>query len=55
MKRTLSGAAVAVLIAYFFISWQLGFAIEKQINEPLELLKRVFRSQRRLPRRAASP
>lgn len=39
MKRTLLGAAVAVLIAYFFISWQLGSAIEKQINQPLELLK----------------
>jgi uncharacterized protein YdgA (DUF945 family) len=35
VKRTLLGAAVAVLIAYFFISRQLGIAIEKQINEPL--------------------
>jgi uncharacterized protein YdgA (DUF945 family) len=39
MKRRLLGAAVAVLIAYFFVSWRVGFAIEKQINEPLELLK----------------
>lgn len=39
MKRTLLGAAVAVLIAYVFISRQLGFAIEKQINEPLDLIK----------------
>jgi uncharacterized protein YdgA (DUF945 family) len=39
MKRTLLGAAVAVVIGYFLISWRLGFAIEKQINEPLEHLK----------------
>lgn len=39
MKRTLLGGAAAVLIAYLFISWWLGFAIEKQINEPLEQLK----------------
>ncbi len=39
MKRTMLGAAAAVLIAYSFISWRLGFAIEKQINEPLERLK----------------
>lgn len=39
MKKILLGAAVAILIAYSFISWQLGFAIQKQINEPLEQLK----------------
>jgi uncharacterized protein YdgA (DUF945 family) len=39
MKKTLLGGAAAVLIAYLFISWRLGFAIEKQINEPLEQLK----------------
>ena len=39
MKRTLFGGAAAVLIAYLFISWRLGFAIEKQINQPLEQLK----------------
>ena len=39
MKRTLLGAAVAALIAYCFVSRQIGFAIEKQISEPLEQLK----------------
>jgi uncharacterized protein YdgA (DUF945 family) len=38
MKRTLLGAAVAAVTAYLFISWRLGFAIEKQVNEPLEQL-----------------
>ncbi len=39
MKKILSGAAAAILIAYVFVSWQLGFAIQKQIDEPLEQLK----------------
>jgi uncharacterized protein YdgA (DUF945 family) len=39
VRRTLLGAAVAVLVAYLFICWRLGFAIEKQINEPLQQLK----------------
>jgi uncharacterized protein YdgA (DUF945 family) len=39
MKRTLLGAAIAVLIAYFFVSWRVGFAIEKQINQPLDLIR----------------
>lgn len=39
LKKILLAAAVAVLIAYCCVSWRLGFAIEKQINEPLEQLK----------------
>ena len=39
MKRTLLGGAAAVLIAYLFISWRLGFSIEKQSNEPLQQIK----------------
>ncbi len=39
MKRTLLAAAVALLIAYLFVSWRLGIVIEKQINEPLAQLK----------------
>ena len=39
MKKVLLSAAVAILIAYFFTSWQLGFAIQKQVTEQLEQLK----------------
>jgi uncharacterized protein YdgA (DUF945 family) len=39
LKKILLGAAVAVLITYGFVSWRLGFAIEKRIDEPIELLK----------------
>lgn len=39
MKKILVGAAVAILIAYVLVSRQFGFAIEEQINEPLEQLK----------------
>ncbi len=39
MKRTLLGGTAALLIAYLFVSWRIGFAIEKQVNEPLEQLE----------------
>jgi uncharacterized protein YdgA (DUF945 family) len=39
LKKILLGAAFAILIAYVFISWQLGFAIQKQLNEPFQQLK----------------
>jgi uncharacterized protein YdgA (DUF945 family) len=39
MKRTLLGGAAALLIVYLFVSWRIGFAIEKQVNQPLEQLK----------------
>jgi len=39
LKKILLSAAFAVLIAYCFISWRLGFAIEKQIDAQLEQIK----------------
>jgi uncharacterized protein YdgA (DUF945 family) len=39
MKRTLLGAAVAVIAAYLLVSWRIGSTVETQISERLEQLK----------------
>lgn len=39
MRRTLWIGAAALLVAYLFVPWLIGFAVEKQSNASLELMK----------------
>jgi uncharacterized protein YdgA (DUF945 family) len=35
LKRTILGAIVALVLAYPLLSWLMGFAVERRVNEPL--------------------